>query len=45
MDGVVRDLVGKVNFIVLHNESSGLDEELPPDLPAIDQLSEIRLRL
>ena len=42
MDGVVRDLVGEVNFIALHNEASGLDEGLPPDLPAIDRLSEVR---
>ena len=42
MDGVVRDLVGEVNFIALHNEASGLDEGLPPDLPAIDWLSEVR---
>ena len=40
--GVVRDLVCEMNLIALHNEASGLGEELPPDLPAIERLSEIR---
>jgi pimeloyl-ACP methyl ester carboxylesterase len=42
VDGAVRDLVREMNLIALQNEASGLGEELPPDPPAVDRLSEIR---
>ena len=42
VDGAVRDLVREMNLIALQNETSGLGEELPPDPPAVDRLSEIR---
>ncbi len=42
VDAFVRDLVREMNLIALQNEASGLGEELPPDPPAADRLSEIR---
>jgi 2-hydroxy-6-oxonona-2,4-dienedioate hydrolase len=42
VDGAVRDLVREMNLIALQNEASGLGEELQPDPPAADRLSEIR---
>jgi pimeloyl-ACP methyl ester carboxylesterase len=42
VDGAVRDLVHEMNLIALRNEASELGEELPPDPPAVDRLSEIQ---
>ena len=41
VDASVRDLVYEMNLIALHNEASGLGEELPPEPPAAGRLSEI----
>ncbi len=41
VDASVRDLVREMNLIALQNEASGLGEELPPDPPAVDRLTEI----
>jgi pimeloyl-ACP methyl ester carboxylesterase len=38
----VRDLVREMNLVALQNEASGIGEELPPDPPAVDRLSEVR---
>jgi 2-hydroxy-6-oxonona-2,4-dienedioate hydrolase len=38
----VRDLVREMNLIALRSEASELGEELPPELPAVDRLVEIR---
>jgi pimeloyl-ACP methyl ester carboxylesterase len=41
VDGAVRDLVREMNLIALQNEASELGEEVPPDPPTVDRLSEI----
>ena len=42
VDGSVRDLVYEMNLIALQNEASGMGEELTPDPPAAERLSEVR---
>jgi pimeloyl-ACP methyl ester carboxylesterase len=42
VDRTVRDLVYEMNLIALRNDASGLGEEVPPDPPAADRLSEIQ---
>ena len=42
VDAAVRDLVHEMNLVALQNEASGIGEELPPDPPAVDRLSEVR---
>ena len=41
VDGAVRNLVYEMNLIALRNEALGLGEEVPPDPPAAERLSEI----
>jgi pimeloyl-ACP methyl ester carboxylesterase len=42
VDRTVRELVYEMNLIALRNDASGLGEEVPPDPPAADRLSEIQ---
>jgi len=42
VDAALRDLVYEMNLIALKNEASGLGEEVAPDPPAADRLSEVR---
>jgi pimeloyl-ACP methyl ester carboxylesterase len=43
VDPAVRDLVMEMNLIALKNEASGVGDERPPETPAVDMLSEIKV--